>query len=84
MILMEGSQLLQSYPLALVQLDSNFSGESSAVDSAHSTSDVLVSYTMHSKNINSTNHHYGSHLTLYYSPTTHINGGCRSHYHSRS
>ena len=45
MTLVEGSQLVQSYPLALVQLDSYFCAESSAVDSAHSR--VIGSLTLH-------------------------------------
>ena len=43
-VMVEGSQLLQSYPLALEQLDSTFSAESSAIDSSHSR--VIGSLTL--------------------------------------
>ena len=45
MTLVEGSQLLQSNTLTHVQLDSSFSAESSAVDSAHSR--VIGGLTLH-------------------------------------
>ena len=53
MTLVEGSQLLQSYPLALVQLDPTFGAESCAVESACSScfaaESVVVSLFMKSQ-----------------------------------